>query len=117
MVLREFCSRLALLLLLLDPTRKIHALHFRYSIIDHVSITDSIVLLDLHFPPFVREGDTVELTCVYDLEYDGLYSLKWYKDDVEFFTYTPRMTDGSKKRFFDLPGVHIDVSHVQSIPR
>ena len=37
-------------------------------------------------------------------------SLKWYKDDVEFYSYIPRMKEGSKKRFFDLPGVFIDVS-------
>ena len=38
------------------------------------------------------------------------YSLKWYKDDIEFYTYIPRMRDGMKQRFFDVPGVQIDVS-------
>ena len=38
------------------------------------------------------------------------HSLKWYKDDIEFFTYIPRMRDGMKQRFFDVPGVQIDVS-------
>jgi len=79
-----------------------------------LSITDSIILLDLQIPPFVREGDTVKLVCVYDLEYDGLYSVKWYKNDIEFYSYIPKMSpseDGqgsSKKRFFDLPGVYIN---------
>ena len=36
-------------------------------------ITDSIILLDLKIPPFVKQGDTVKMECVYDLEYDGLY--------------------------------------------
>ena len=36
-------------------------------------------------------------------------SLKWYKDDVEFYSYIPRMKDGSKQRFFQLPGVYLDV--------
>ena len=76
-------------------------------------ITDSIILLDLQIPPFVKEGDTVKLVCVYDLEYDGLYSVKWYKNDIEFYSYIPKMSDGhgSKKRFFDLPGVYINVSY------
>ena len=34
---------------------------------------DSILLLDLKIPPFVKEGESVKLECVYDLEYDGLY--------------------------------------------
>jgi len=75
----------------------------------HLAVTaDSILLLDLGIPPFVKEGTAIALTCHYDLEYDGLYSLKWYKDDVEFYSYIPRMKKGSKKRFFDLPGVFID---------
>ena len=36
--------------------------------------------------------------------------MKWYKDDIEFYTYIPRMRDGMKQRFFDVPGVQIDVS-------
>jgi len=75
----------------------------------HLAVTaDSILLLDLGIPPFVKEGEAIALTCIYDLEYDGLYSLKWYKDDVEFYSYIPRMKEGSKKRFFDLPGVIVD---------
>ena len=34
---------------------------------------DSILLLDLGIPPFVKEGTAIALTCHYDLEYDGLY--------------------------------------------
>ena len=41
-------------------------------------------------------------------------SLKWYKDDIEFYSYIPRMKEGSKKRFFDLPGVFLDVSFFQN---
>ena len=58
----------------------------------------------------MKEGDTVKLICVYDLEFDGLYSVKWYKNDIEFYSYIPKMGDKTKKRFFDLPGVHVNVS-------
>ena len=36
-------------------------------------------------------------------------SLKWYKDDKEFYSYTPRMKN-YEKRFFDVAGVKVDVS-------
>ena len=37
------------------------------------AIADSILLLDLKIPAFVKQGETVKMECVYDLEYDGLY--------------------------------------------
>ena len=82
----------------------------RFKISFFSGFADSIVLLDLQIPPFVKEGATVKLVCVYDLEFDGLYSVKWYKNDIEFYSYIPKMGEKTKKRFFDLPGVHINVS-------
>ena len=37
------------------------------------AIADSILLLDLKIPAFVKQGETVKMECIYDLEYDGLY--------------------------------------------
>ncbi|GFV71686.1 putative DD41D transposase [Trichonephila clavipes] len=42
-------------------------------------------LVSLHVPSKVIVGDVIKLTCRYDLEGDTLYSIKWYRDDVEFF--------------------------------
>lgn len=51
-------------------------------------------------------GKSVILACHYDLDSDELYSVKWYKDYVEFYRYMPNI---GQKTFF-LKGVHVDVS-------
>ena len=38
-----------------------------------ISAVDSILLLGINMPTFVREGADANLTCVYDLEGVGLY--------------------------------------------
>ena len=38
----------------------------------------------------VEVGDDVTLFCDYKLEEDTLYSIKWYRDDREFFRFIPR---------------------------
>ena len=35
-------------------------------------------------------GQTVTMSCLYDLEEDILYSIKWYRDDKEFYRFLPR---------------------------
>ena len=35
-------------------------------------------------------GEDITLTCEYRLERDTLYSIKWYRDDREFFRFIPR---------------------------
>lgn len=41
-------------------------------------------------PPAVRRGDYALLRCLYDLEGDALYSVKWYIGRREFYRFTPR---------------------------
>ena len=40
-----------------------------------------IQMLDVPLTSVV--GESIELTCSYDLEGDKLYSVKWYKNDAE----------------------------------
>ena len=40
-----------------------------------------IQMLDVPLTAVV--GESIELTCSYDLEGDKLYSVKWYKNDAE----------------------------------
>ena len=48
------------------------------------------VLNDWELPTMVQKGETVELVCNYQLEGKAeLYSLKWYRDNVEFYRYIP----------------------------
>ncbi|BES93342.1 Hypothetical protein NTJ_06151 [Nesidiocoris tenuis] len=41
-------------------------------------------------PVAVREGDDAVLRCLFDLNGDALYSVKWYKGSRELFRYMPR---------------------------
>ncbi|XP_026479944.1 uncharacterized protein LOC113386376 [Ctenocephalides felis] len=41
-------------------------------------------------PTVALRGEGVLLQCLYDLEGDSLYSVKWYKDNEEFFRYVPK---------------------------
>ncbi|XP_042904037.1 uncharacterized protein [Parasteatoda tepidariorum] len=63
-------------------------------------------LVSLHVPNLVVVGEDVQLQCAYDLEGDPLYSIKWYRDDVEFYRYVPR--DKPPGQFFPLKGVSVD---------
>ncbi|XP_076356705.1 cell adhesion molecule 3-like isoform X2 [Tachypleus tridentatus] len=63
-------------------------------------------MLDVPSPTVV--GQEVELTCSFDLNGDTLYSVKWYKDDVEFYRYVPN--DWPPGQFLPLGGVRVDLS-------
>ncbi|KAH6936666.1 hypothetical protein HPB50_020573 [Hyalomma asiaticum] len=64
-------------------------------------------LIGLQVPESPTRGSTVELECHYDLERDQLYSLKWYKDGVEFFRYVPR--DRPRIKVFHIKGLKVDM--------
>ncbi|CAB3360451.1 Hypothetical predicted protein [Cloeon dipterum] len=62
--------------------------------------------LEIKVPEAVRRGSSVELTCDYDLEGALLYSIKWYKDDQEFFNFVAK--EAPPTRVFPVPGVSVD---------
>ena len=47
------------------------------------------VLSDWALPTVVQKGDKVDLRCKYELSGENMYSLKWYRDNVEFYRYIP----------------------------
>ncbi|XP_022238905.1 uncharacterized protein LOC106457325 isoform X2 [Limulus polyphemus] len=65
-------------------------------------------LTELDVPSVVKQGAPVWLYCGYDLEEDELYSVKWYKNHVEFYRYLP--SDEPPGQKYDLLGVHINLS-------
>lgn len=65
-----------------------------------------IVMLDIPSPTIL--GESVELTCSYELDDEQLYSVKWYKNDVEFYRYVPN--DWPPGQFLPLPGIRVDLS-------
>ncbi|GBO18460.1 hypothetical protein AVEN_267969-1, partial [Araneus ventricosus] len=57
-------------------------------------------------PSLVVPGDSAILTCFYDLGKEKLYSVKWYKDHVEFFRFFPSLSP--QYMAFPAPGLDID---------
>lgn len=45
--------------------------------------------LTISVPAMVRSGDTVTLSCHYDLEGSSLYTIQWFFNTIEFYTYVP----------------------------
>lgn len=59
-------------------------------------------------PESVGVGEGVRLSCLFDPENEELYSVKWYKDEVEFFRFLPR--EKPVYQCFDIGDVQVDVS-------
>ncbi|XP_075735775.1 uncharacterized protein LOC119169274 [Rhipicephalus microplus] len=53
-------------------------------------------------------GSTVTLECSYDLERDQLYSVKWFKDGIEFLRYVPN--DRPRIQAFKIRGLNVNVA-------
>ena len=61
-------------------------------------------------PSHAIKGDDVTLECDYDLQGDSLYSVKWYRNDQEFYRHIP--TDRPQTVVFNQPGLIVDVSMI-----
>nr|XP_021003796.1 uncharacterized protein LOC107444316 [Parasteatoda tepidariorum] len=59
-------------------------------------------------PESITVGEVARLVCVFDEEQDVLYSVKWYKDDVEFFRFLPN--DRPSNQNFEIGDVEVDMS-------
>lgn len=70
----------------------------------------SEALKDLHVkvPEAVQVGDDVTLLCDYDLENVALYSIRWYRYEIEFYRYLPKESPPTK--VFPVKHVQVDVS-------
>ena len=53
------------------------------------------------------------LECLYDMEGDALYSVKWYRNGKEFYRHIP--SDKPPTAVFTQPGLVVDVSS-ESLP-
>ena len=54
-------------------------------------------------------GDGAWLKCLYEMEGDELYSIKWYHNGHEFYRYNP--TSQPKTTVYDGNGIRVDVSY------
>ena len=62
-------------------------------------------IIDFRVPENVDEGDEARLFCNYSLGKDILYTLKWYKNEKEFFRYEPRSDQVTK--LFPVAGITV----------
>ncbi|XP_004536318.1 uncharacterized protein LOC101449912 isoform X1 [Ceratitis capitata] len=69
--------------------------------------TQSLRLVEVRIPNYVVKGSSAQLECLYDLDGESLYSVKWYKDGNEFYRYVPR--DMPPAQTFLLPGVLVEL--------
>lgn len=72
--------------------------------------TLSLTLNTIDVPAHRVVGDKATLICQFDMEGDTLYSVKWYKDDQEFYRYVPN--DRPKLQVFKTDGIQVDVSEL-----
>lgn len=79
-----------------------------YSFVINVTACLGVRFTSLGVPGSVSKGDSIWLECGYDLEGDELYSVKWYKDNVEFYRYMPSYKPSAQ--MYSLSGVFLDVS-------
>ncbi|XP_049806595.1 uncharacterized protein LOC126249028 [Schistocerca nitens] len=69
-----------------------------------VGTCGAVQLIELRVPAQVDVRDNVSMLCNYSTDGAPLYSVKWYKDEYEFFRYMP---DGnpSRTQAFPVPGI------------
>lgn len=65
-------------------------------------------LIEVRIDKHTVRGNRTILECLFDLQGESLYSVKWYKDGHEFYRFLPR--NNPPINLFPLPGIHVDVS-------
>lgn len=68
-------------------------------------------ILDL--PEFALSGDSIELTCNHRIPISRMYSVKWFKDSLEFYRFIPANGARSKSSLY-LPDVRLDLARSNS---
>lgn len=71
-----------------------------------VPVTNAIKLTEKLIPSHAIEGEDVVLECLYDLQGDSLYSVKWYRNGQEFYRHIP--TDRPQTVVFRQAGLIVD---------
>ncbi|XP_044747313.1 uncharacterized protein LOC123308630 isoform X2 [Coccinella septempunctata] len=77
-------------------------------LLEGIRLSKTLKKMTMNVPRAVRVGHSVTLECDYDLEGAALYSVRWYRDNNEFYRYVPK--EAPPTRVFPLPGLHVDVS-------
>ncbi|KAI1295464.1 Collagen alpha-1(XXI) chain [Halotydeus destructor] len=82
-----------------------------------IQLLNGLKLKHLGVPGVVANGSAIWLNCAYETEeYDSLYSVKWYKYNVEFYRFTEpeEPYKNPEKKFYPQPGLYIDLDKSNS---
>ncbi|XP_034939851.1 uncharacterized protein [Chelonus insularis] len=79
-----------------------------YLPLDEKLSANGIQNLRINVPPMVRSGDSVILSCIYDLEHP-LYAIKWFYNEREFYRYVPNAVPIQES--FSVNGMKVDISN------
>ncbi|XP_021924665.1 uncharacterized protein LOC110832180 isoform X4 [Zootermopsis nevadensis] len=77
--------------------------------IRYLITAQGLKLVSLNVPQTADIFQPVTLSCAYDLEGRSLYSVKWYKDESEFFRYMP--DNKPRSQAFHTPAVTLDMQN------
>ncbi|KAG7296611.1 hypothetical protein JYU34_020425 [Plutella xylostella] len=69
---------------------------------------NSLKSLQIHVPTAVMTNQDAELMCTYDLEGAQLYSIRWYRNMIEFYRYVPKESPATK--VFPVAEIKVDVA-------
>ncbi|TRY77857.1 hypothetical protein TCAL_11900 [Tigriopus californicus] len=75
-----------------------------------IEVTDSLHIEDVFIPMYPTQNQTITMDCVYKLS-EGEYvdSIKWYKDNEEFYRILPNPhRERDKVVIFKKPGINLD---------
>ncbi|KAL4716749.1 hypothetical protein ACJJTC_001905 [Scirpophaga incertulas] len=72
------------------------------------STVNSLKSLQIHVPRAVLTGRDAELMCSYELEGAQLYSIRWYRNMMEFYRYVPKESPATK--VFPVAEIKVDVA-------
>lgn len=64
-------------------------------------------------PAVVSRGKSATIKCIYDLDKEILYSVKFYRGAREIYRFSP--TENPNKKIFPFPGINVDVSRFKLI--
>ncbi|XP_075976348.1 uncharacterized protein LOC142976717 [Anticarsia gemmatalis] len=80
---------------------------FCYFIFAYIKVCICLRVVGIAVPNLKQRGESATLTCDYDLEGGRLYSVKWYRDNEEFYRYMPKLRPPQHAHKLD--GVKVDL--------
>jgi len=86
--------------------RTIHSFHQIIFSFLAITVSDAIRITEHSIPSHAIRHEDVILECVYDLQGDSLYSVKWYRNGQEFYRHIP--TDRPQTVVFRQAGLIVD---------